>query len=262
MNEIISGLYEAAQAGHWFAVVGLAATLLTTLIKRFAAPLAEWLPGSNRWIPVVLSFGGTVIVASGEAGGDWKRFAAIVAVGGLEAAITAIGLYHAVQPRKPKGDSGDDAPPTPNNTGVAKGIALNIVAGILFCLALSGCSAAGHQAQTQTAAVVAVSANEVLPLLEAEYTLDMKMEVDEVATAGGTREEAEAEVERIKREWAPTWDAWDAFAEAHGTWRAILLGGPGDAVKAAIHAREAYCHLQKLAPDLPSMPLTDCGGAK
>lgn len=125
-----------------------------------------------------------------------------------------------------------------------------------------GCSAASQQTQSQVAAVVAVSANEVLPVLEGRYLLDMKMEVDDVVTQGGTAEEAQAEVDRVKREWRPAWDAWDVFAEAHATWRAILLGGPGDAVKAAIHAREAYCRLVELVPDLPAMPLADCGGAK
>lgn len=136
MNEIITGLYEAVQAGHWFAVVGLAATLLTTLIKRFTPTIAAKLPGSNRWIPIALSFIMTIGVAASEAAGDWGRFAAIVAVGGLEAAITAIGLYHAVQPRKPK----DEAPATPRNTGTPPG---PLVAGLVLCLTLSGCSALG-----------------------------------------------------------------------------------------------------------------------
>lgn len=138
-----------------------------------------------------------------------------------------------------------------------------IWAGIAIASMFSpGCSPKGQQVQSQVAAVVAVSANEVLPLLEARYVLDMKMEVDVVATAGGTREEAEAEVQRIKREWRPTWDAWDAFAEAHATWRmALQLENEGAAVKAAIHARAAYCALKRLVSDLPPMPLAKCEGA-
>ena len=122
-----------------------------------------------------------------------------------------------------------------------------------------GCSAASQQTQAQHAAVVAVSANEVLPLLEARYVLAMKMEVDDVATRGGTREEAQAEVDRVKREWLPVWAAWDAFAEAHAVWRvALQADDEADAVKAAIHARAAFCALQRLVPDIPDMPLVEC----
>lgn len=104
MNEIISGLYEAVQAGHWFAVVGLAASLLTKLITKYRPMIAARLPGSNRWIPIALSFIMTAGVAASEAGGSWSRFATMLLVGGLEAGIAALGMYHAVQPRKLKVD--------------------------------------------------------------------------------------------------------------------------------------------------------------
>ena len=126
-----------------------------------------------------------------------------------------------------------------------------------------GCSPKGLQTQSQVAAVVAVSANEVLPVLEGRYLLEMKMEVDEVVSRDGTADEAQAEVDRVKREWRPIWAAWDAFAEGHAVWRqALQLGDETAAVKAAIHARAAYCHLRDLVPDLPPMPLASCGGGQ
>jgi hypothetical protein len=113
MNELISGLYEAVQSGHWFAVVGLAATLLTTLLKRATPSIVARLPGSNRWIPIIIAFALSVGVAASESGGELGRFFALAAVGGLEAGITAIGLYHTVQPRKQRDSGGDGNPPGP-----------------------------------------------------------------------------------------------------------------------------------------------------
>jgi len=124
-TSILTSLYEAAQAGHWFVVVGLAATLLTSALKRWTPAIVERFPGSNRWIPIVIAFALSVGVAASESNGDWYRFGALAAVGGLEAAIAAIGIYHVAAPRK-GGGSG------PMLTGL-----------VCLCLALPGCAALG-----------------------------------------------------------------------------------------------------------------------
>ena len=98
---IVSGLIEALQAGHWFVVIALATTLLVQLTKLRTDLFDKLQPKHRRWVPIVLAFIASVGVAATNADGDWKRFGWLAVVGGLESGVLAIGMYHAVKPKKP-----------------------------------------------------------------------------------------------------------------------------------------------------------------
>lgn len=136
---------------------------------------------------------------------------------------------------------------------------------LILALLLSACAASQQEAQGPMAAVVAVSANEVFPVLRDTYVAAGEKAVAEATNV----EDAHARVQAVKAKWRPIWEAWDAFAESHDLWRQALLDGDSPRIlEMAKEAREAYCALAAAAPiELPAMPGIVCalgqnGGAQ
>lgn len=113
-----------------------------------------------------------------------------------------------------------------------------------------------HEAQSAAAHAVAVSANEVFPVLQSAYVLDGRAAVDRAVD----REDADRLVADVTTAWRPVWRAWDAFAAAHTAWVRSLEGDDlGAVLSAARGAHVAYCALYDVAPvTLPDMPGVRC----
>ncbi|MDD5007589.1 MAG: hypothetical protein PHC68_04190 [Syntrophorhabdaceae bacterium] len=131
---------------------------------------------------------------------------------------------------------------------------------LCFCLAfLVGCPDP-KQIQAQTANTIAIAANTSLPVLIDEYKQQGVHEI----TLSKNEEDATSRLLVIEKKWQPIWKAWETLRVAHDAW-ASIIEGDGDAVKALLALKDAYCGLMKVWPvEIRAIPMAGvaCGVTK
>jgi hypothetical protein len=113
--------------------------------------------------------------------------------------------------------------------------------------------------QTALNAVVTVSNDGVLPVLEKAFTDALVS----AAEAAPDQESGTVAVALATQKWAPVWASYNAYAAAINAWQ-VAIDTEGDVLATALAARSAFCQLRVLAAELklrlPDMPAgAGCG---
>jgi len=131
---------------------------------------------------------------------------------------------------------------------------------LAVALTLGACTAPQQAARAPAASIVAIAANDVVKILQAEYVRQGEAEI----ARSHSIEEARERLLALEKRWQQLLRAWDAFAEAHSLWRlAVQASDAASVLAAAGQAQRAYCAVVAASPvELPAMPGVSCADGK
>jgi hypothetical protein len=92
----------------------------------------------------------------------------------------------------------------------------------LACAALAGCGGGVLAAAERTSDGLARTINATQRSTVTAYEIAKEDAVREVALAGGTREQAEAALDRVRAKWRTVWDAYAVAGAAHSALVTLL----------------------------------------
>ena len=124
------------------------------------------------------------------------------------------------------------------------------VFGFAYCGQAKGCVGIGcvpTQTEATVANVVAVAANETLPVLVTAWSQEAMACVNDA----GTREQADTCIAGVDRAWLPVWSSYDAFRGAHDLYRTEVAAGK---VPSLTDLRPTYCALRTAVASKYSLP--------